>query len=138
MLSTSSSDLFLTAEAKPQPVTDAKFAVHTFQVESQATWPAEITDSVVIVVSGQGVELDLHDGNVGPKREIGRLGFLSKAGDVTNLIPTIVRKQPGTFSAREEVEVTVTYRHASGYQPRPKAEREFPMSLPVSVSVLLK
>ena len=129
---TSNSNVYLKADAQPLPVTATVPALHSFEVENYNPWPAEIIDSVVSVVSAAGLQLDSQAGAVGTKWAPGRLGVI-RQGSATNAIATIVRKAAGSFSAGEDVEVTVTFRRAAGHGLLPSAP--VTMALPVNLPI---
>ncbi len=131
MPSSNNSNVYLEAEAQPQSVTATTPAIHSFKVENYNPWPAEVTDSVVSVVGGAGLDFDLGGGSRATAWSPGRLGILRHNGS-TNPVNTTVCKVTGTYSAAEEVEVTVTFRRAP-LPNRPQPSNA--VALPVRVLV---
>jgi hypothetical protein len=134
MSSTSNSNVYLTANAAPLPVSQTTCAQHQFSVDNYNPWPAEVIDSVVSVVSATGLSLDSQRGHTGVTWRPGRLGIIRKNGS-SNPVVTVVRKDSGTMSAGEDVEVIVTFRRA-GVPGRPVPSQAVSMSLSTLVSIV--
>jgi len=116
------SNVFLGAEAQPLPVSSDVSACHRFEAVNKNDWFAEITDSEVCVVSSTGLILvPPNGGPQAPSWRPGRLGILAKDKS-TRKIETLVCKDAGSWSAGEEVAVTITFRKAPRKQKEGRPE----------------
>ena len=106
------SNVFLGAEAQPLPISSDVSARHRFEATNRNEWFAEITDSQVYVVSAVGLILVPPNGSSrGLTWRPGRLGVLAK-NKSTQKIETLVCKEPGSWSAGEDVAVRITFQKA--------------------------
>jgi hypothetical protein len=131
----SNSNVYLGAEAQPLPVSSNVSAHHRFVACNYNEWPAEITGSEVYVESLVGLTLVPPNGDPpGPAWKPGRLGVLGKR-DSTSIVETLVRKDPGSWSAGEYVAVKITFQKAGGKKKRDLPDQAVPITLPLHVPI---
>lgn len=130
------SNVLLWVDVEPLPVSSNRYARHRFEVTNHNDWTAEITDSVVVVVSTKGLVLiPPNGGGQGITWSPGRLGALEK-NESTVIIETEVRKDTKSWSAGEDVKVQITFQRTPGKKNRvdlPSQAVQFPALMHVTI-----